>query len=549
MSENFRELWGEALRQIGEEYGRKGQEGDFRLWFNMEYVSDEGTEITVNVPSAFFWAQQVSKGYVSTVQEKLKELTGQEITLVHVETNRPVSKTSGAGQASGTGQSSVPDAAAAVSGGSSPARPAAYSAAPSMQAADRPAVPAAVGPSSGPSFGQAVSQAFGPSAGPAFSQNDILSPAREDYKSARLSPAARGSVQGSPAGRGPHPLLSSDFTFDNFVKGDNNDYAYSSCLAIARNPGQAKLFNPLLLYGGSGLGKTHLMQAVGNYIWQHNPEPLKICYKPTENFMNEFSAAIKENVTDSFTRKYRSYDVFLLDDIHFLLGKERLQEAIFNTFDALRSHNAQMVFTCDRPLSELKGLEERLRSRIGSGAAIDMAPPQFETRCAILQKKLELMDRQLPEDVISYIAKNVQSNVRDLEGCLNKIIGYADLTGQVPDIAKTQNLLRDNFVEASMESISVDTVQRVVAAHYNISISDMKGKKRNSKVTFPRQIAIYIGRTLLDYSYPELGEEFGGRDHTTMMHSYEKIADQLKIDASLESTINMLVREIKDYRK
>ncbi|MBQ9538097.1 MAG: chromosomal replication initiator protein DnaA [Treponema sp.] len=490
MSENFRELWGEALRQIGEEYVSKGQEGDFKLWFNMEYVRDEGNKITVNVPSAFFWAQQVSKGYVAKVEEKLKELTGQELELVHVETNTPVSKSEPAPHQ------------AQVEGGTQP-----------------------------------VSRPMGNKG------TDIIAQARADYNS------GLETSQHVDTGRGKHPLLTEEFTFESFVKGDNNDYAYSSCLAIARNPGQAKLFNPLLLYGGSGLGKTHLMQAVGNYIWRNNPEPLKICYTTTENFMNEFSMSLANSIVDKFTKKYRSYDVFLLDDIHFLLGKERLQEAIFNTFDALKSHNAQMMFTCDRPLNELKGLEERLRSRLGSGTTIDMAPPQFETRCAILQKKLELMGKELPEQVISYIAKNVQSNVRDLEGCLKKVVGYAELTGQTPDIAKTQNLLRDNFVEASMDSISMDTVQRVVAEHYNISISDIKGKKRNNKYTFPRQVAIYIGRELLDYSFPELGEEFGGRDHTTMMHSYEKISSMLKIDSSLEVTINMLIREIKDYKK
>ena len=505
MSENFRELWDEALRQIGEEYRQKGQESDFRLWFNMKYVGDEGNEITVNVPSAFFWAQQVSKGYVAKVEETLRNLTGQELSLRHVETNIPVS-----------GQASPPPQDVPAGSRTAPATP--------PQAS--PGHPAA--------------------------EEDILLQAKADYNSDRTvfsAPSGPAGAGQAASGRGSHPLLSDEFTFDSFVKGDNNDYAYSSCLAIARNPGQAKLFNPLLLYGGSGLGKTHLMQAVGNYIWANNPEPLKICYTTTENFLNEFNMALKTNVADKFTKKYRSYDVFLLDDIHFLLGKQGLQEAIFNTFDGLKSHNAQMVFTCDRPLNELKGLEERLRSRIGSGAAIDMAPPQFETRCAILQKKLDLMDKELPQEVISYIAKNVQSNVRDLEGCLKKVVGYAELTGQVPDVTKTQNLLRDNFVEASMDSISIDTVQRVVAEHYNISLSDIKGKKRNSKYIVPRQIAIYIARTLLDASYPDLGEEFGGRDHTTIMHSYEKIADQLKIDGSLESTINMLVREVKDYRK
>ncbi len=514
MSENFRECWDEALRQIREQYVSRKLEDDFKLWFNMVYVGDTGNEITVNVPSAFFWAQQVNKGYVSEVEGKLKELTGQDLTLVHVETNTRVSD-----QAASAG----------------------------------PVAPSAASPSSvSPAAAPAQAGAVGPDApqgqgGEPASQEDILARARADYNSDRNLDASGDDP--APAGRGKHPQLSEEFTFDSFVKGDNNDYAYSSCLAIARNPGQAKLFNPLLLYGGSGLGKTHLMQAVGNYIWRHNPEKLNICYTTTENFLNEFNTALKTNVADKFTRKYRSYDVFLLDDIHFLLGKQGLQEAIFNTFDGLKSHNAQMVFTCDRPLNELKGLEERLRSRIGSGAAIDMAPPQFETRCAILQKKLDLMGKTLPEDVVSYIAKNVQSNVRDLEGCLKKVVGYAELTGRMPDIAKTQNLLRDNFVEASMGAISMDTVQRVVAEYYNISLSDIKGKKRNSKYILPRQVAIYIGRVLLEYSYPELGEEFGGRDHTTMMHSYEKISDQLKTDPSLDMTINMLMRDIKDYKK
>lgn len=496
MSENFRAFWDEALRQIGEEYKNNNQESDFKLWFNMEYVSDEGNEITVNVPSAFFWMQQNSKGYVAKVEETLSSLTGQKITLKHVETNRPVST---------KGQTETQQL---------PPQPASRQPTPPKQ------------------------------------EIDIIEQAKADYNEDRGIIAQTEKAQDSSAeGRGKHPLLSEEFTFDSFVKGDNNDYAYSSCLAIARNPGQAKLFNPLLLYGGSGLGKTHLMQAVGNYIWQNNDERLKICYTTTENFLNEFNTALKTNIADKFTKKYRSYDVFLLDDIHFLLGKQGLQEAIFNTFDGLKSHNAQMVFTCDRPLNELKGLEERLRSRIGSGASIDMAPPQFETRCAILQKKLEMMGKSLPDEVVSYIAKNVQSNVRDLEGCLKKVVGYAEITNQMPDIAKTQSLLRDNFVEASMDSISMDTVQRVVAEHYNISLSDIKGIKRNKKYAFPRQIAIYIGRTLLDYSYPELGEEFGGRDHTTIMHSFEKISDQLKIDSSLEVTINMLIRQVKDYKK
>lgn len=512
MSENYRAFWDEALRQIGEEYKKNNQEGEFKLWFNMTYVGDEGNTIMVNVPSAFFWVQMEKKGFVGKVEDVLQQLTGQTIELSHVVTGIPVAKE----EPKKLSHSEILEQAKIDS---NEAR-------------------------------ATISQAFG------LGQSAAVPAAGTEQPSAE-----KDDTRIEAAGeRGAHPLLDSMYRFDTFVTGKNNDFAYSACVAIAKKPGQNKSFNPLLLYGGSGLGKTHLMQSVGNYIWEHNEEKLKICYIATENFTNQFYAALKANNIDSaFTKKFRSYDVFLLDDIQGLIGKKQLQNELFGMFDALKSHKAQMIFTCDRPISEFKDMEDRLKSRLGSGTSIDMQPPSFETRLAILQKKLELMktsgsiapevERFIPEDVLSYIAKNVQSNVRDLEGCLNKVVGYADLTQNKLDIAATQNLLRDNFVDASTDAIPMETVQRVVADHYNISLSDIKGKNRSKKYVLPRQIAIYIGRTLLDYSFPELGEEFGGKDHTTMMHSFEKIVDMLKVDASMDTTIKMLIREIKDYKK
>ncbi len=344
-----------------------------------------------------------------------------------------------------------------------------------------------------------------------------------------------------------HQLLDEEYTFDTFIPGDNSRFAYNAAIAVANEPG--KKFNPILFYGGSGLGKTHLMQAIGNYINNNNTEKLKICYVSAESFTNEFILSLKEKTEKAFKNKYRNLDVLLLDDIHFLQGKESTQEELYLTFDALSQKKAQMVFTCDRPIREIKTMAERLVSRIASGMCIDLQPPNYETRYAILQKKIELQNRTLEPEIIDYIAKNVETNVRELESALDKVLGYEELIGKKVNLDILKNQLRDIISSNSTENISLDVIQKVIADNYQISISDLKGKKREKKFVVPRQIAIYISRELTEISYTELGNEFGGKDHSTIMTAYKKVAEQIKIDSSLESRIQSYIREIKEYKK
>ena len=344
-----------------------------------------------------------------------------------------------------------------------------------------------------------------------------------------------------------HDLLQEEYTFDTFIPGDNSNFAYNASVAVAKNPGRE--YNPILLYGGSGLGKTHLMQAIGNFIYNNGGEKLKICYVSAESFTNEFTMSIKEGKTNSFKNKYRNLDVLLLDDIHFLQGKESTQEELFYTFNALHEKKAQMVFTCDRPIKEIKNMATRLVSRLANGLCIDLQPPSYETRVAILQKKIDLMNKTLSQDIIEYIAKNIETNVRDLEAALHKVFGYADLVGKTPDLEITKHLLKDVMDSRGTESISIDTIQKVIADNFQISVADLKGKKRDKKFVVPRQIAIYIARELTEMAYTDLGNEFGGKDHSTIMSAYNKIAEQIKIDSTLESKIQLYIREIKEYKK
>lgn len=344
-----------------------------------------------------------------------------------------------------------------------------------------------------------------------------------------------------------HQLLQEEYTFDTFIPGDNSNFAYNASIAVAKNPG--KQYNPILLYGGSGLGKTHLMQAIGNYIYNNGGEKLKICYVSAETFTNEFTVSIKEGKTNAFKNKYRNLDILLLDDIHFLQNKEQTQEELFYTFNALHEKKAQMVFTCDRPIKEIKNMAARLVSRLANGLCIDLQPPSYETRVAILQKKIDLMDKTLSQDIVEYIAKNIETNVRDLEAALNKVFGYADLVEKKPDLEITKHLLKDVMDSGSTESISIDVIQKVIADNYQISVADLKGKKRDKKFVIPRQIAIYVARELTEMAYTDIGNEFGGKDHSTIMSAYNKIAEQIKIDSSLESKIQLYIREIKEYKK
>ncbi len=477
MSEqNYKAFWDEALNQIHEEYKQKGNESEFSLWFNMEYLEDNSTEIKVTVPSEFMWNQMLTRGIVDIVINKIEELTGIKITITSIVKQKKIAMSTDEGTVSR--EESVP-------------------------------------------------------------KNLVQTEYKEEH--------IENTEETSPKKLKKHPDLSEDFTFETFVPGDNSNFAYNACLAAAKEPGTR--YTPILIYGGVGLGKTHLMESVGNYIYQHNSSKTKICYITAENLMNEFIKGLRSNTMENFKSKYRNIDVLLIDDIQFLNNKEKFQEEFFHTFEALSQKKSQMIFTCDRPINEIKSIDERLRTRFSKGMCIDLTAPKYETRIAIIQKKLENLNQTIPQDVIEFIAKNVESNVRDLEHCILNITGYSDLTHETVTIDKAKELLRDIFTQSLPGSITIDTVQKVVADHFNISLSDLKGKKRNKSVVFPRQIAIYLARVLGDYSFPDLGIEFGGRDHTTAMHSFNLVEDALKSDDNLQSTIDLLKREIKDYKK
>jgi chromosomal replication initiator protein len=338
-----------------------------------------------------------------------------------------------------------------------------------------------------------------------------------------------------------HTQLNKDYTFDNYVIGDNNNFASNAAQAIARNPGNA--YNPFFIYGGVGLGKTHLMQAIGNFI--HENSTGKIIYITAENFTNEFVLAIKEDRMPLFKNKYRFIDILLIDDIHFLENKWETQEELFHTFNALYDTKKQIVFTCDRPASELKKVNSRLRSRFERGLNVDLQPPNFETRCAILKKKIENTHINIPDDVISLISKNVSTNVRDLEAALTKLVAYSELVGKPLTVNVAQQQLKDVFASPRQTNISIEIIQRVIADYFSLLSSDIKGKKRSQNIVFPRQIAMYIAREITGFSTTEIGQSFG-RDHTTVMYACQRIEERKQADPTLDSTIQNLIRIIKD---
>lgn len=347
----------------------------------------------------------------------------------------------------------------------------------------------------------------------------------------------------SDPGRTPHQQLRRDYDFDGFVIGNNNSFAASAAQAIGSNPGGA--YNPCLIYGGVGLGKTHLMQAIGNFI-HYNLTDRKVVYITAETFINEFIHSIKSETQSQFKNKYRKVDVLLIDDIHDLQNKKETQEELFHTFNALYDAKKQLVFTCDRPPSELRNFTDRLKSRFERGLNVDLQPPNFETRYAILRKKMDTIQKEIPEDVLEFIARNVTTNIRDLEASLTKMAAYADLVGKEITVEVAQQQLKNTFSGNQSANITIDRVQRVVAEYFNVTPADLKGKKRTKQVTFPRQVAMYIIREMTDYSTTEIGLEFGGRDHTTVMHSCQRIEDRMKGDPTLEPTIGELIRSIKE---
>lgn len=339
-------------------------------------------------------------------------------------------------------------------------------------------------------------------------------------------------------------MLNPKYTFDSFVIGSGNRFAHAASLAVAEAP--AKAYNPLFIYGGVGLGKTHLMHAIGHYVQEHNPEA-SVLYLSSEKFTNEFINAIMENQAGKFRNKYRNVDVLLIDDIQFLAGKEQTQEEFFHTFNALHEENKQIIISSDRPPKEIPTLEDRLRSRFEWGLITDITPPDLETRIAILNKKAKAEGLDIPDEVMVYIANQIDTNIRELEGALIRVIAYSSLINQDIDVSLAAEALVDIIPSKKPKVITVKTIQELVAEKYQIKLEDFAARKRTRSIAFPRQIAMYLSRQLTDLSLPKIGEEFGGRDHTTVIHACEKISQLMNEDENFATEIEELTNQLRSH--
>lgn len=501
---DYSALWEESFKVLRERLS----ENEITMWLsNTGYHSSAESELTIAVPSRFI-EDQIRQRYHAVIEDILFELMGMPIKLAYaverVET--PTASKISAVPAAQTIQNPVEQPkTSSTPSVSNPAH---------TEDAPRENTPASAGPSQ------------------TSSTTIYKAPAAHENHRMAQKPRALNA-----------PNLTAEYTFDNYVIGNNNAFATNAAMAIAKNPGNA--YNPCLIYGGVGLGKTHLLQSIGHEVFNNDPSA-KIVYVTAENFTNEFIAAIRENKTHKFKNKYRYADVLLVDDIHFFNKKQETQEELFHTFNALYDAKKQMVFTCDRPVTELKELTDRLKNRFERGLNVDLQPPSFETRSAILKRKVESSGVNIPDEVVDLISKNVTSNVRDLEAALTKLIAYAELVHRDITIDIAEQQLKDVFSNPRQNNVTFDVIMKVVAEYFNLSQSDIRGKRRTKAIVFPRQIVMYLTRELTEYSTTEIGSELGGRDHTTIMHGCDRIENRMKTDPTLEPTIQHLIRTIKN---
>lgn len=334
--------------------------------------------------------------------------------------------------------------------------------------------------------------------------------------------------------------LNPQYSFDSFVVGSGNRFAHAACVAVAEKLG-GRNYNPLFLYGGSGLGKTHLMHAIGNYVTLRRKDK-KVIYVQCEQFVNEFISAIKETSYDEFRDKYRSADLLLIDDIQFIEGKEQMQIEFFHTFNALHESGKHIVMTCDKPPQSLASLEERLRTRFSSGLIVDIQPPDYETRYAILQKRAQQNAVQVPEDVMDYIASNIATNIRELDGAFNTVLAYSLLAGSL-DLDVAVAALKDIILPRPEKMITFQLIMEVVSRYYNISVSEILSNRRSKDIIVPRQIAMYLCRYVINMTFPKIGEVFGGKDHTTVIHACNKVS------SDLSSSNSEFVADVEEIKK
>lgn len=355
------------------------------------------------------------------------------------------------------------------------------------------------------------------------------------------SPSAMKKNNGNFQESSQH-MLNPKYVFDTFVIGSGNRFAHAASLAVAEAP--AKAYNPLFIYGGVGLGKTHLMHAIGHYVIEHNPDA-KVVYLSSEKFVNEFINSIRDNQADAFRNKYRSIDVLLIDDIQFLAGKESTQEEFFHTFNTLHEESKQIIISSDRPPKEIPTLEDRLRSRFEWGLITDITPPDLETRIAILRKKAKADGLDIPNEVMLYIANQIDSNIRELEGALTRVVAYSSLSNRDINADLAAEALKNIIPGSKPKILVIKDIQQAVADVFHVKMDDFKAKKRTKSIAFPRQVAMYLSRELTDSSLPKIGDEFGGRDHTTVIHAHEKISKLLATDIQLQRQIKEIDELLK----
>jgi chromosomal replication initiator protein len=351
-------------------------------------------------------------------------------------------------------------------------------------------------------------------------------------------PAGSGAVEPAPRDALVTSALNPKYTFESFVVGSSNQFAHAAARAVAEIP--SKSYNPLFIYGGVGLGKTHLMHALGHYVQAHHRH-LNLTYISSDRFINEMINAIRFDRLPAFRQKYRSVDVLLVDDVQFFAGKDRTQEEFFHIFNALHDSQKQIVISSDAPPRQIQNIEERLHSRFEWGLIADIQAPDIETKVAILKKKAEADRVELPENVALYIASKVRTNIRELEGSLIRLIAYASLTGRDLDVALAQETLRD-LLPSSEKNVSMDMIQKFVADHYSLKLADIKAKNNSKVVVVPRQIAMYLTKTLTGASLPEIGKAFGGKHHSTVIHSIQKIEEQRRKDPDFDRLIHSFVQ-------
>jgi chromosomal replication initiator protein len=340
--------------------------------------------------------------------------------------------------------------------------------------------------------------------------------------------------------------FNSKYTFDSFVIGSSNRFAHAAALAVAEAPAQA--YNPLFIYGGTGLGKTHLLQAVAQYVSEHSLD-LSVRYVTSETFMNDFINSLRDKRIEGFKQRYRAYDVLLIDDVQFFEHKERIQEEFFHTFNSLYEAGSQIVMSSDRPPRDIATLEARLRSRFEWGLITDIQPPDLETRIAILRKKVKTDGIHVPDpQVLTFIASRVSTNIRELEGALTRVVAFSSLTGRSMSVELAQDVLKDVFPQGEAAEVSIKRIQDLVAERFGLSLDELCGDKRSQNIVYPRQVAMYLSRELTDSSLPKIGKEFGGRDHTTVIHATSKIARLIREDRSVYNLVQELTARVKQVR-